>query len=287
LHCAAQSGANTAVATLLAASADTNKADAQRRTALATAVYWGQSSISTIETLLSHTTVEWTAPRIGNLIVAAVLARKSTNRARVLERILEALRAEKKRKAPRIVRKLMPELVQEMLVSAGDDDCGSPADVMPLLLEFLPQNDETRHVLLSRMLIAVVQHGGDDNGELARSLLLLDESNATEALPGMWGLQHLACKYGRLKTLRVLVAFGLSPLSRVDINRVPHTPLDIAKEFSPGIVSRVEDLLKGIEALMRFRTQPALSMAFPDSPSGFPSEMLQSIPSEAYTTWPG
>jgi hypothetical protein len=56
--------------------------------------------------------------RAANLIVTAALARKSKNRAAVLARVLDALRAAKGRKAHKVVRKLMPELIPEMVVSA-------------------------------------------------------------------------------------------------------------------------------------------------------------------------
>jgi hypothetical protein len=165
---------------------------------------------------------------------------------------LKKLRTElKKRKAQQMVRRLIPELVQEMLVSADDDDYGSPSDVIPQLLEFMPENPRTRHVLLCRLLVAVIKHGDDDNADLARTLLLMDESNATQALPGMWGLQHLACRYGRLKTLRLLLSFGLSPTSRVVINGLPHEPLDIAKKFSSEIVPQLKKLLESTTAVAR------------------------------------
>ncbi|KAK0702814.1 hypothetical protein B0H67DRAFT_392435 [Lasiosphaeris hirsuta] len=50
------------------------------------------------------------------------------------------------------------------------------------------------------MLVAIIKHGGDDDGQLTRRLLF-DESNVKQAYCfAGWGLQqHLCCRYGRLK----------------------------------------------------------------------------------------
>jgi hypothetical protein len=190
------------------------------------------------------------AQRAAHPVVTAVLAAKFESRAAILATVLSALqRAKGEKKARRIVQRLMPELVPEMLVSANDSDRGSPADMIPLLLDFLPENERTRHVVLFHMLLAVIKHGGDDDGHLTRRLLLLDEGNVTQALRGSWGLQHLCCKYNRLKQLRVFLGFGLSPYSRVDIDGVPHQPLDVAKRFSPKMVGPLERLIESMSIL--------------------------------------
>jgi hypothetical protein len=87
-------------------------------------------------------------------------------------------------------------------------------------------------VLLFNMLVSIIKHGGDNGAQLARRLLGLDESNATQAIFGTWGLQHLCC------------------LVKVTIDEVPRDPLDIAKHFSPPIASLVEDLIIGAVALL-------------------------------------
>ncbi|KAM0540432.1 hypothetical protein ACHAPJ_013603 [Fusarium lateritium] len=195
LHCACQLGANDAVVALLDTSADPNKADGLGHTALATAIYWGRCKLSTIDVLLECTKIDWTAPRTSHLVVIAALAVKSPGRASVLGRVIQVLRTTMgEKKASRVIKRLMPEMVPEILVSADDLDRGSPADVIPLLLDFLPENDETRHLVLFEMLIAIIKHGGDDDGQLTRRLLQLDDSNVGQELPGRWGFSGLCCR---------------------------------------------------------------------------------------------
>ncbi|OBT40888.1 hypothetical protein VE00_08798 [Pseudogymnoascus sp. WSF 3629] len=245
LHCAGQAGANDAVAALLDAGADANKKDIQGRTALSTAIYWGQCSIETINKLLACTKIAWRAPRATHLITIASLAAKSANRGATLKCVIEALRAaEGEKKAYRIVKRLLPELVPEILVNADDSDRGSPADVIPLLLDFLPENGRTRHVALFQMLLAVIKHGEDEDGSLTRRLLLLDESNVTQAIPGNWGLQHLCCRYGRSRQLRVLLGLGLSPFSRMELDGVTCISEDVVKQFSPQMLPRFESMIE-------------------------------------------
>ncbi|KAM6523071.1 hypothetical protein FSOLCH5_003691 [Fusarium solani] len=197
LHCASQAGAGDAVAALLDAGADPNKTDSRGYSALTVAIYWGACELHTIDELFQRSKIDWTAPRATHLVVTAALAVKSSNRGSVLGRVIEAIRAAAgEKKAYRIIKRLLPELVPEILVCADDTEHGSPADVIPLLLEFLPENGRTRHISLFHMLVAVIKHGGDDDGQLTRRLLLLDESNATQAITGNWGLQHLCCRWG-------------------------------------------------------------------------------------------
>jgi ankyrin repeat protein len=245
LHCASEAGAGSAVAALLDAGAETSKTDSQGRTALTIAIFSGACEPSTIDKLFAHSKVDWTAPRAAHPVVIAALAARSANRAAVLGSILRALQgAMGEKKARRIVQRLMPELVSEILVSADDSDWGSPADVIPLLLDFLPENARTRHVALFHMLLSLIKHGGDDDGDLTRRLLLLDESNTTQGFSEKWGLQHLCCKYGRPKQLRVLLGLGLSPFRRVDIDGVSHQPVDVAKRFSPKMVGQLESVIE-------------------------------------------
>jgi ankyrin repeat protein len=250
LHCASQAGADDAIPALLGAGADPNKTDSKGRTALTTAIFFSACEPSTVDTLFACTTVDWMAKRGAQPVVTAALAARSENRAAILANVLYTLRkAMGEAKAQRIVQRLMPELVPEMLVSADDSDRGSLTDLIPLLLEFLPKNARTRNVMLFHMLLAAIKYGGDDDGHLTRQLLLLDESNVTQVSRGNWGLQHLCCKYGRLKQLRVFLAFGLSPYSRVDIDGVSHQPLDVAKMFSPEMVGPLETLIKNMSIL--------------------------------------
>ncbi|KAE8446529.1 hypothetical protein EG329_011861 [Mollisiaceae sp. DMI_Dod_QoI] len=245
LHCASEAGADTAVAALLDAGAETNKTDSKGRTALTIAMSSGACEPSTVDKLFSHSKVDWTAPRTAHPVVIAALAARSANRAAVLGSVLSALQgAMGEKKARRIVQRLMPELVSEILVSADDSDRGSPADVIPLLLDFLPENARTRHLALFHMLLSIIKHGGDDDGNLTRRILLLDESNAIQGLGEKWGLHHLCCKYGRLKQLMVLLGLGLSPLSRADIDGVSHQLVDVAKRFSPEMVGQIESLIE-------------------------------------------
>lgn len=89
----------------------------------------------------------------------------SPNPAAALRSVFSALRsAAGNNKSRRIVQRLMPDLVFDMLVGADDRDRGSPADVIPLLREFLPENKRTRQVVLFHKLLAIIRHGDDDNG---------------------------------------------------------------------------------------------------------------------------
>ncbi|KAF9767613.1 hypothetical protein IL306_015195 [Fusarium sp. DS 682] len=250
LHCASQAGAGDAVAALLDAGADPNKTDRREHTALATAIYWGACELRTIDALLERTKVNWSAPRAAHLVITAALAVKSQRRASIFGRVIKAIRAAAgEEKACRIIKRLLPEMVPEILVCADDTDRGSPADVIPLLLDFLPDNGQTRHTALFHMLLAVIKHGGDDDGHVTRRLLLLDESNVTQAIPGNWGLQHLCCRYGRLKQLRVLLGLGLSPWSRSVIDGETCTPENVASKFSPGMLPQFMSLLEGAHVL--------------------------------------
>ncbi|GAB1315469.1 hypothetical protein MFIFM68171_05679 [Madurella fahalii] len=250
LHCASQAGAGDAVAALLNAGGDPNKTESQGNTVLATAIHWGACKPHTINALFARTNVDWTAPRQSHLVVTATLAVKTPHRAATLGRVINSMRAATgANKTRRLIKRMLPELVPEMLVSADDADRGSPADVIPLLLDFLPENGQTRHIALFYMLLAVIKHGGDDEGHLTRRLLLLDESNVTQAIPGNWGLQHLCCRYGRVKQLRVFLGLGLSPFSRSVIDGETCTPQDVARKFSPGMVALFESLIEGMHVL--------------------------------------
>ncbi|KAF5235593.1 hypothetical protein FAUST_6961 [Fusarium austroamericanum] len=195
LHCASQAGADNAVIALLDAGADPNKIDSRGHTVLATAIYWGKCKPSIIDTLLERTEIDWNAPRARHLVFIASLAVKSPNRASVLENVIQALHTSLgEKKASRIIKRLMPEMVPEILVGADDSDRGSPADIIPSLLDFLPENEETRHLLLFHMLVAIIKHGGDDDGDLTRRLLHLDDSNVSQMIPENWGFQGLCCR---------------------------------------------------------------------------------------------
>ncbi|CAG1973261.1 unnamed protein product [Fusarium graminearum] len=234
LHCASQAGADNAVIALLDAGADPNKIDSRGHTVLATAIYWGKCKPSIIDTLLERTEIDWNAPRARHLVFIASLAVKSPNRASVLENVIQALHTSLgEKKASRIIKRLMPEMVPEILVSADGSDRGSPADVIPPLLDFLPENEETRHLLLFHMLVAIIKHGEDDDGHLTRRLLRLDDSNVSQKLPGDWGFQGLCCRYGRLKQLRVFLGRGLNPWGKSMVDGVMYTTGDVVKQFSP------------------------------------------------------
>ncbi|CEI67967.1 hypothetical protein FVEN_g7760 [Fusarium venenatum] len=250
LHCASQTGADDSVITLLVAGADANKTDGRGHTALATAIYWGKCKPSTINTLLERTQVDWKAPRASHLVFIATLAAKSSSRASVLESVIQTLHAKVgEKKASRIIRRLMPEMVPEILVSADDLDRGSPADIIPSLLDFLPENKETGHLLLFHMLLVIIKHGGDDDGHLTRRLLLLDDSNVAQEIPKNWGFQGLCCRYGRLKQLRVFLGRGLNPWGRFMVDGVMCTTEDIVKQFSPDMLKSFQRLTDGLDVL--------------------------------------
>jgi len=252
LHCACEVGCGEAVSALLEAGADTSKTDRKGHNALAAAIYRSSCDLPTIEVLLERTEIDWTSALSSHPVATAALALKSPNRGPTLGRILERLRAAVgEKKASRIVKRLVPKLVPEILTSADDFDRGSPADVVPFLLDYLPENPKSRSLTLLLMLVAVIKHGGDDEGHLTRRLLLLDESNSTTKLPGGWGLQHLCCRYGRLKQLRVLLGLGVPPRTEVVIDKVTHSLTTIAKLFSPKLLPQVEKILEGMSVVGR------------------------------------
>lgn len=250
LHCACEVGADDAVAALLDAGADPKKTNRRGHTALAAAIHRGACNLQTIRALLERTEVDWINPRSNHIVSTAGLALKTPNRAPTLKLIIDAMRAAVgEKKTSRIIKRLMPELVPEIFVCSGDFDRGSPADVIPLLLDYLPENPRTRHTVLFFMIVAVIKHGGDDDGQLTRRLLLLDESNVTQALRGNWGLQHLCFRYGRTKQLRVFLGLGLSPFSRVVIDGVTRTPKSVAEKFAPDMVPHIERIFEGMDVL--------------------------------------
>lgn len=253
LHQAAEKGAGAAIVALLAAGADPNMQDMQGRTALVVAVSAGRCDITTLEELLHRTTINWEAPHPTNLLFATCLAQEGSRKTDVatLECVLAALRAAKGAKTRKIVARLMPELVAALLSTADEENGGALADTLRLLLNFLPKSKETRHMLIFHMLIAIIKHGGDDDAELARTLLLLDDDSVSQALPGMWGLLHLACKYGRIKTVRVLVSLGASFVSSVEIDGTVYAPLDIAEKYSPSITGTIDGLIHGAGVLLK------------------------------------
>ncbi|OBS20336.1 hypothetical protein FPOA_06708 [Fusarium poae] len=250
LHCASQAGANDSVIALLDAGADPNKTDGRGHTPLATAIFWGKCKPSTINILLEHTEVDWNAPRASHLVFIAALAIKSPSRASVLESVIQSLRSKVgQNKTTRIIKRLMPEMVPEIVVSADDSDRGSPADVIPPLLDFLPENKKTRHLLLFHMLLVIIKHGGDDDGNLTRRLLLLDDSNVSQEIPRDWGFQGLCCRYGRLKQLRVFLGRGLNPWGRSMVDGVMCTTEDIVKQFSPDMLGSFQRITDGADML--------------------------------------
>lgn len=256
LHCAGEVGCDEAVSTLLEAGADTSKTDRKGRTALEAAIYRGSCDLQTIEALLERTEIDWIAPLSNHPVATAALALKSPSRAPTLGRILELLRAAVgEKKASRIVKRLVPKLVPEILTGADDFDRGSPADVVALLLDYLPENPQTRSLTLFFMLVAVIKHGGDDEGHLTRRLLLLDESNVTAGLPGGWGLHHLCCRHGRLKQLRVFLGLGVPPKTEVVIDGITHSLKTIAKQFSPKLLPHVERVLEEMNVVGRICRQ--------------------------------
>ncbi|OBS16017.1 hypothetical protein FPOA_13220 [Fusarium poae] len=136
-----------------------------------------------------------------------------------------------------------------LVVSADDSDRGSPADVITPLLDFLPENKETRHVLLFHMLLAIIKHGGDDDGYLTRRLLLLDDSNVSQEIPRDWGFQGLCCRYGRLKQLRVFLGRGLNPWGKSMVDGVMCTTEHIVKQFSPDMLESFQRITDDADVL--------------------------------------
>jgi hypothetical protein len=53
----------------------------------------------------------------------------------------------------------MPEPVPQMVIDASGSNYGSPADVIPYLLEDLPKNLKTQHLVLFYLLVSIIKCG--------------------------------------------------------------------------------------------------------------------------------
>lgn len=250
LYCACETSADDVVAALLETGADLTKINRRGHTVLAAAIHRGSCNIQIIQALLERTEVDWVNPRSNHLVFMAGLALKTPNRAPTLKLIIDAMRAAVgEKKTSRIVKRLMPELVPRYWSARAISTADPRPMLSPLLLEYLPGNPRTRHTVLFFMIVAVINHGGDDDGHLIRRLLLLDKGNVTQALRRNWGLQRLCCRYGRIRQFRVLLGMGLSPFSRVVVDGVTRTPKTVAENFAPDMVPHIDRILEGMDVL--------------------------------------
>ncbi|GKU13752.1 ankyrin-1 isoform x6 [Fusarium langsethiae] len=235
LHVAAASSAWEAISRLLKADADTNCSNHQGLTPLAIALRHAEQSPSIIAELLQKTLVDWDVPLSQNIIFVSCTSGNSDAIAAVFAR----LKHERPRQAKKTIRRLLPELLAELCSSESVNIAA-----FPFLLEFM--HASSKEVLSTTILDKAIRAG--DDAELAQALVDIDPKNAYLRTPDLSTMLHFACRFGRIKIARVLLANG-APLTAV--NKRGLSPLEVAKEFlAKEELDRFANLFKAYEATL-------------------------------------
>ncbi|KAL8371965.1 hypothetical protein RB595_001668 [Gaeumannomyces hyphopodioides] len=236
LHAAATSGSWKAVSRLLEAGADPNCLNDQGKTPSALAFSHADLPPDVITELLKKTAVDWDLPLSQSIFFNACVG---GNKA-AISAVLGRLNQDRPKEAKKTVRRLLPELLGE-LCSSGPS---ANSTAFPFLLPYL--HSSSKEALSTTILSATIVAG--DDAELAQSLVDINPKNAYLRTPRSWTMLHSACRYGRIKIARVLLANG-SPAGAESEDGV--TALGVAKKYLEGdILERFVDLFRGYEAAL-------------------------------------
>ncbi|KAM0429271.1 hypothetical protein ACHAPT_006485 [Fusarium lateritium] len=241
LHVAAKSGAWKAVSRLLQAGADPNCTNHQGMTPLAMALFHANQCPDTFTELFQKSSVDWDTPLSRNVIFTSCIGGNQSAIAAVFAR----LKQERPKTAKKIVRRVLPELIAEL---CSEELCAEePAArsvAFPILLEYM--HTSSKKVLSTKILIKTIQAG--DGAELAQALVDIDPKNAYICTKSLWSMLHLACRYGRIKIARVLLANGAPALAE---NEGGLSPLEVAKNHLVGErLDEFVNLFRGYETAL-------------------------------------
>jgi ankyrin repeat protein len=231
LHLAALTGAWEAISRLLLSGADPNCSNHEGMTPLAVALSRASPSPDTITELLNKTSVDWDASLLRNIIFTSCIG---GNKHAIID-VFDRLRRERPLKAKKTVRRVLPELLAE-LCSSGP---AASSVAFPFLLEYM--HSSSKEVLSTTILVEAIRTG--DDAELAQALVDIDPKNAYLRVPGLWTMLHFACRYGRIKIARALLANGAPAGAK---NEAGLPPLGAAKgHLSGGKLKEFENLFSG------------------------------------------
>ncbi|KAJ4320115.1 hypothetical protein N0V84_006002 [Fusarium piperis] len=236
LHAAAMSGAWKAVSRLLQGGADPNCSNGQGMTPLAMALLQKEHFCGTFTELFRKSSVDWDAPMSQNIIFTSCVG----GNYHVIEAVFDRLQQERPETAKKTVRRMLPELLAE-LCSSG---LAARTAAFPFLLEYMHSN--SKEVLSTRILVKAIQNG--DDAKLAQSLIDINPKNIYLGSEGLWGMLHFACRYGRIKIARVLLANGAPSWAE---NENGLSPFEVAKKYLVGeALEEFSHLFRGYEAAL-------------------------------------
>ncbi|PNP74658.1 hypothetical protein FNYG_11994 [Fusarium nygamai] len=229
LHTAAKSGAWKAISRLLQADADPNCSDHQGMTPLALALMHADQSLDTITELLQKTSVDWDTTLSQNIIFTSCIGGNK----HAITAVFTRLKQERPKRATKIVRRILPELLGDICSSKSPNSAA-----FPFLLEYM--HPSSKEVLSTTILVKTIRAG--DDAELAQALVDIDPKNAYLRMPGLLTMLHVACRFGRVKIARVLLANGAPAWAE---NEEGLSPLGTAKKYLEGeeLGNRIRDNL--------------------------------------------
>ncbi|EJT81450.1 hypothetical protein GGTG_01429 [Gaeumannomyces tritici R3-111a-1] len=219
LHAAATSGAWKAVSRLLKADADPNCLNDQGKTPSTLAFSHADIPPDVITELLQKTMVDWDLPLSQNILFSACVG---GNKA-AIGAVLGLLNQDRPKEAKKTVRRLLPELLGE-LCSSGP---AANSTAFPFFLPYL--HSRSKAALSMTMLSATIVAG--DDAELVQSLVRINPRYVALGTAQPWTMLHLACRYGRIKIARVLLA-NASPAWAKGVDG--DLPLMVAKKYLEG-----------------------------------------------------
>lgn len=154
--------------------------------------------------------------------------------------VLGRLRQDRPNEAKKTVRRLLPELLGEL---TSDGPAAANSAAFSFLLPYL--HSSSKAVLSTAILLATIAAG--DDAELTQALVDIDPKNAYLRTPGLWTMLHFACRYGRIKIARVLLANGAPAWAKSESGV---TALGMAKKHLDGDMERFVDLFGGYDAAL-------------------------------------
>ncbi|KAL8399972.1 hypothetical protein RB594_000395 [Gaeumannomyces avenae] len=238
LHAAATGGSWKAVSRLLKAGADPNCPNDQGKTPSALAFSRTDVPPDVITELLEKTTLDWDLPLSQSILFNVCVGGNET----AITAVLGRLSQDRPEKAKKTVRRLLPELLGELCTSGP---AAKNSTAYSLLLSYLHSSSKKA---LSETIISATIVAGDDV-ELAQLLVDANPGITDLRTPQLWTMLHFACRYGRIKIARLLLANG-APAWAEGEDGV--TALGMAKKYLEGdILERFVDLFRGYEAVLK------------------------------------